>query len=85
MENQIDDILRKIIIKNLRLRVQESDIEENTNIIKTFSIDSLQLVKIISDIEAKFGLEFLSDDEVLDAFRSFKNLKAFVENRKITI
>jgi acyl carrier protein len=79
-KDNIDDRLKKIIIKNLKFKVPDNEIDETLNIIKAFGLDSLQLVKIIDGIEMEFDIRFSDLSIVNDAFSSYGSLKEYILN-----
>jgi acyl carrier protein len=78
MQGIIDAKLKKIIIKNLSMSISESDIEDDANIVKVFGLDSLQLVKIVTEIEEELGATFSDEDTMYEAFSSYRKLLDYI-------
>jgi acyl carrier protein len=78
MEQNIECRLKKIILKNLRFKVKDGDIEDGMNIVKTFRIDSLQLARIFIDIEGEFQIKFDDPGEIVKILSTFGSLKEYI-------
>ncbi|MCX7923154.1 MAG: phosphopantetheine-binding protein [Clostridia bacterium] len=81
MPANIDEKLKKIIIKNLKMSVPQEDITDDVNIIKLFALDSLQVVKIMVDIEIEFDIKFENEGEILDVLVNYKKLKDYIVDK----
>jgi acyl carrier protein len=79
MVSVTDNKLKDIIIKNLRHKINPESITEDINIVENFRIDSLQLTKILVDIESEFGIKFDDPSEIINILSSLKKLKEVIQ------
>lgn len=79
--NNLDESLKKIIIKNLRSKVPEDAIDETVNIFKIFGLDSLQTVKIIADIETEFNISIGNEPDLLSIMARFGKLRDYIAEK----
>lgn len=60
----LDENLRKLTAKYAKKKVKPSDIKENTDLILDLGYDSITVIRLITDCEIKFNIEF--DEEYLN-------------------
>ncbi len=59
-----------------------SDIQDDTDLIETGTLDSLALVSLIMELETAFDLTVSYDDLEIEAFRSIHSISTFVLSSK---
>ena len=75
-ESLLDEILLKYSKK------EETVIPDNVNLIEFLSLDSVDAMRILTDIEIAYGIEFNIDDTNLDIFESKLKLKSVLKKLK---
>jgi len=78
-KTNIDIELRKLILKNSRLKISESNIVDKSDLINDFGYDSVSLIELIVNIEKAFGIEFNYDMLSVDILANFKSLRDYVK------
>ncbi|MCI8371896.1 MAG: acyl carrier protein [Lachnospiraceae bacterium] len=74
-EKLLDEILLKYSKK------KDVSIPDNINLIEYLSIDSVDAMRILVDIEDQFGIELDIKDINMSIFESKSNLKKCIRNR----
>jgi acyl carrier protein len=77
-EQATTDAVRAILLNHLSLRVAS----DNEDLLTAGLLDSLNLVRLISYIEEKFGLQLPISDVGLDSFRSVASIAELVQRRR---
>lgn len=71
---KIDKVVREIIYKVVD---SETDISERTDLISSHILDSISFIKLVSEIENVFDIEFNINDLNID---KFKTINLIVDN-----
>jgi len=74
----LDQIIKNYIIKELMVDRQGVALESNQSLIQEGIIDSLAVFTIIGFLEDKFGIKIAEEDVVLDNFDTVDTIKALV-------
>ena len=81
MNEKYDEILKGIVVKNSRARIQVADITVYSNLINDFNYDSMLIVQLIVDIESELGIEFDDDDINIEIFTSYGALRDCIQKK----
>lgn len=81
MENNINEKLIKIIVKNTRIGISAEEINDNSNLISDFLFDSIQVLRLIADIEREFDIIVENEYMVIETLTRYSSLREYVENR----
>ena len=76
--NSIEDKLKKMIVKASRINISENDINEKINLVDDLQLDSIDVMKLIIDIENQFSILFNEEDLLLDNLSSYGNLLNYI-------
>jgi len=76
---EVKEKLKEIVMKNVDMKISFKDISDETNLIKEFILDSLQIVNIIADIELVFEVAFPQDRKTLELLTKFDELSNFIQ------
>ena len=76
--NIIEDKLKKMIVKASRINISENDINEKINLVDDLQLDSIDVMKLIIDIENQFSILFNEEDLLLDNLSSYGNLLNYI-------
>lgn len=80
LEKDIERKVREILEEGGDLQVDVNQIALNSEL-KNFGINSIGYLKIIIDIEKKFGIEFEKDELFFDNFRSINNIVERIKSK----
>lgn len=78
MIDNIELKLKHLIIKNLLMRVEPDDITDESDLVKDFVLDSLQMLRLVMDIENTFGISIQDQDSMIGLISKYKLLKQYV-------
>lgn len=81
MDNTVEAKLKELIIKNLLMKVSAQDITDETDLVRDFVLDSLQMLRLIWDIEIAFGISIQNQDSMVKLVANYKLLKEYVLKR----
>ncbi len=81
MDNTVEAKLKELIIKNLLMNVSEEDITDETDLVRDFVLDSLQMLRLVWDIEIAFGISIQNQDSMVKLVSKYKLLKEYVLKR----
>lgn len=79
--NDIGLRLKKIIMKNSRKEISESDITDNSSLTADFGFDSVQMIEMIIDIESEFDITIEDEDIELDVLTKYGLLKGLISKK----
>ncbi len=79
--NTVDQKLKGIIMKNMRIGIEVEDIEEDSDIINDFMFDSIQILRLITHIENEFDIVIENEDNLVDMLQCYGSLRAYIEER----
>ncbi len=83
MDN-IDAILKEVIIKNSLKDISAHEIGELTDLSQDFNFDSVMIVKMIVDLEEAFGITIDDLELDMDVLTKFSRLKELI-NQKMSL
>lgn len=72
----------EVICRILEMDAKSSIINENTNLIEDYEMDSLKLVELIIEIESEFQIIIEDNDLDLDKISSVSFLNSLVKDKK---
>lgn len=75
----VDVRLKTIILKIMRIGINMEDIEEDTNLIEDLLFDSIQVLRLISNIEDEFAITIENEDSLVELVQNYNLLKEYVE------
>ncbi|HEX2926737.1 MAG TPA: acyl carrier protein [Ruminiclostridium sp.] len=81
MDNTVESKLKELIIKNLLMKVSAEDITDETDLVRDFVLDSLQMLRLVWDIEITFGISIQNQDSMVNLVSKYKLLKDYVLER----
>lgn len=81
MDNTVESKLKELIIKNLLMKVSAEDITDETDLVRDFVLDSLQMLRLVWDIEIAFGISIQNQDSMVKLVAKYKMLKEYVMKR----
>ena len=81
MDSTVEAKLKELIIKNLLMNVSEEDITDETDLVRDFVLDSLQMLRLVWDIEIAFGISIQNQDSMVKLVSKYKLLKEYVLKR----
>ncbi len=81
MDNTVEAKLKELIIKNLLMNVSAEDITDETDLVRDFVLDSLQMLRLVWDIEIAFGISIQNQDSMVKLVSKYKILKEYVLKR----
>ena len=77
MKSTYDEVVN-IIVSTLQL--EETEINETTNLFDDLEIDSLKIFEIVNQIEEKWKLSLTDYPELLDEMETVESLVVFLEH-----
>ncbi len=81
MNTNVNEDLKKIIIRNSTIALAENDIQDDTDLISDLGFDSVKLIQLVVDIENKFGFEFQDEDLSFEILSKYSDLQEYIEKR----
>jgi acyl carrier protein len=82
VENMMNQKMVEVICRILEMDAKSSIINENTNLIEDYEMDSLKLVELIIEIESEFQIIIEDNDLDLDKISSVSFLNSLVKDKK---
>lgn len=77
----VDERLKKVIIKNMRIGIEIEDIDDDSDIINDFLFDSIQVLRLITQIEDEFNIIIENEDNLVDLLQNYGSLRMYIEER----
>lgn len=81
--NDIDRELRNIlkdIVENERLKAS-IDTEDNLEFIRDLEFDSVDIMKLVVELEEKFHVKISEENDFLDILKDIRSVKKWLEDR----
>jgi acyl carrier protein len=77
--NTVDEKLKSIILDTMRIGIDLEDIEEETDLINDLLFDSIQILRLISNIEDEFAITIENEDSLVELVQNYRLLREFIE------
>ena len=74
--------IRSLIVDDLRWQGSPNDLTDDLPLIDSHTLDSLDMLRLVSLIEEKLGVEVRDEDLVSQNFGSIEKIAAFVDSRQ---
>ena len=81
-QEQIAQEVRKFLIDNIFGGTENPELREDTPLISTRLMDSIVALKLVSHVEALFGIEFQAHEVVQDNLENINAIVAFVQRKQ---
>ena len=81
MENSINEKLKQIIAKNMRIGISVDEINDDSDLINDFLFDSIQVLRLIADIEREFDIVVENEYLVIETLTKYRNLRDYVQSK----
>lgn len=81
MTLSVGEKLKQIIIRNTTFTTSENDINDETDLINDLGFDSINVIKLLAEIENEYGIEFEYEFISLEFVGKYKDLKKSIETR----
>jgi len=83
MSNEIEAKIRRVISESIDLITPMEQVGLDDNLLQ-LGMDSINIIKVIINIESEFGFEFTDEDLNMENFRNIRNLVEYVQGRGLT-
>lgn len=80
-ENDLNQKLKSLIIKNSIVKITNEDIKNNSDLINDFGFDSIRIMQFIMEIEKEFNIKFQPNELVLDTVGNYGQLLIYLKNK----
>lgn len=74
-------VVLKEYIREELMNGSNGDLDESENLLAAGIIDSLGILRLVSFVEEKFGIEVPDEDVTIDNFQSVKSMSDYVANQ----
>jgi acyl carrier protein len=74
--------IRNLIVNDLRWQGSPDLLADDVPLIDSHTLDSLDMLRLVSLIEEKLGVQIRDEDLVTDNFGSIEKIAAFVDARR---
>ena len=75
------DRVRKLITDNFEIPPEHSDLPEDLPFVESHLLDSLDMLSLVSLVEAEFDVPVRDEDVLLDNFGTVGRIAAYVDRR----
>lgn len=75
------DRVRKLIIDNFEIPPEHGDLPDDLPFVESHLLDSLDMLSLVSLVEAEFNVPVRDEDVVLDNFGTVGRIAAYVDRR----
>ena len=75
--------IRYILKEKLEIITEYSDVDNETDLVKKFGIDSINIINLIVEIEEYFGVDMSSDDITSETLTKLPFLVRNIEKQKL--
>ncbi len=79
---RVEDRLKGMIVERLMLSAQPAEIGDEDDLIKKWSVESVQLMEIVIGLEELFGIQLGDDEFSIKKFRTVANIAQVVREKK---
>ena len=81
MPERLEDRLKSMIVERLMLKARPDEIGDEDDLIKTWNVESVQLMEIVIGLEEVFGIQLGDDEFSIKKFRTVKNIGDVVRTK----
>lgn len=81
MDKPVKDRIKEMIVERLFLSIQPQTIPDDTNLMETLGIDSVQVFELVVGCEDVFGISFEEEDFDITAFQTVSAIASVVEKK----
>ena len=81
-EASVEDRLKAMIVERLMLNAKPEEIGDEDDLIKKWSVESVQLMEIVIGLEEVFGIALGDDEFSIKKFRTVKNIAEVVRSKQ---
>lgn len=74
-------VVLKDYIREELMNGSSNDLDESENLLAAGIIDSLGILRLVSFVEEKFGIEVPDEDVTIDNFQSVKSMSDYVASQ----
>ncbi len=74
-------VVLKEYIREELMNCSSNELDEAENLLAAGIIDSLGILRLVSFVEEKFGIEVPDEDVTIDNFQSVKSMSDYVANQ----
>lgn len=78
--NEIFEKIKFILVNKLKLVARQEMINEKTNLLKDFSIDSVKIVNLLVELENTFHIDIDSEDISFETLTDIPKMIDFVDS-----
>jgi acyl carrier protein len=78
--NNIKDVLRGYVIDSFFGEVQTATLYDDENLME--ALDSLQILRMVGDVEKRFSIQVNNDDLIPENFGSVEKLAVFIMRKQ---
>lgn len=79
--SQIHDHIRAFIVQNALGGKDSNELQNDTPLISSRMMDSIVALKLVSDLEARFNIEFEAHEVTQENLNTINSLASFVESK----
>lgn len=76
--NKIDEVLKRILLENVRQGKQVADIEDETDLINDLALNSILIVNLFVELEEEFHIKIEVADLKRPILNKYRYLKEYV-------
>jgi acyl carrier protein len=81
-EASVEERIKTLIVEQLMLKTTPEQIGYEDDLLKTLSLESVQLLQLVVGLEETFGIQLGDDEFSVKKFRTVKNIAEVVRNKK---
>lgn len=81
MAQFVEEELKQIILRNLTMRITADEITDESDLVRDFVLDSLQMIRLVMDLEDHFSICIRNEELLVDLISKYKSLKEYIMNR----
>ncbi|MBL7206705.1 MAG: acyl carrier protein [Candidatus Aenigmarchaeota archaeon] len=74
MSERVEDQLKEMIVDRLFLQISPDEIGDETDLVETHEVDSVQLLEIVMGLEEVFGVSFDDEEFSLEIFATVSSI-----------
>jgi acyl carrier protein len=73
--------VKEIFQQSLREKFDSSVINEDTDLVETIGLNSIESIEILVRVEEKFGIEVADEDLNVELVKYLSNITQYIENK----
>lgn len=81
MKECVDEKLKQIIARNMRIGLSIDEIHDDSDLIGDFLFDSIQVLRLITDIEREFEMIVENEYLVIETLTKYSALREYIESK----